>query len=106
MERTQFTQELEDLKLKSRNVINSINEYAQKYQERNTSRQILIEDLRELLPDDQFQRFNTLLNETLEEGQPIEEPTPYNVEIDPEDPLTSLRQARDAIMEQIGSPEI
>ncbi|EAY06417.1 hypothetical protein TVAG_403740 [Trichomonas vaginalis G3] len=105
MEATAFSQELQDLKEESANLINSIREFGTKYQERNHSRQILIEDLRELLPEDQFQRFSALLNDTFEESTDFPQESKLEIDIDPEDPLTSLRQAREQIMQQLDQGE-
>ncbi|EAY12179.1 hypothetical protein TVAG_003850 [Trichomonas vaginalis G3] len=95
-------QELDQLKAEIDSVMKSIHEFDEQIEERNSKRLLLIENLRGLLPDDQFQRFSDIINKTVEAVRPAPEPSTLPpLEIDEENPLESLRKIRLQIAKEV-----
>ena len=94
--------ELDQLRADVDSVMRSIREFDQQIDERNTNRHLLIENLRGLLPDDQFQRFSEIINKTMETPRDVPEPAQLPpLEIDEENPLESLRKIRVQIAQEV-----
>ena len=94
--------ELDQLRAEVDSVMKSIREFDEQIEQRNTNRLLLIENLRGLLPDDQFQRFSEIINKTIESVRPAPEPAQLPpLEIDEENPLESLRKIRVQIAQEV-----
>ena len=102
MAEVQQQQELDQLKSEVASVLQSIHEFDEQIEERNTKRLMLIENLRGLLPDEQFKRFEEIINKTIDAVKPAPEPTTLPpLEIDEENPLESLRKIRCQIAQEV-----
>ena len=95
-------QELDQLRAEVDSVMKSIHEFDDQIEERNAKRLLLIENLKGLLPEDQFKRFEEIINKTIEAVRPAPEPaTLPPLEIDEENPLESLRKIRCQIAQEV-----
>jgi hypothetical protein len=94
--------DLQQLRAEVAQVMNSIKEFDEKIEERNRERLRLIEELRGLLPEDQFKRFETILTKTIEAVKPAPDPRYLPpLEIDEQHPLESLRRIRCQIAQEV-----
>ena len=95
-------QELDQLRAEVDQVMRSIHDFDEQIEQRNTNRLMLIENLRGLLPDDQFHRFEEIINKTIEAVKPAPEPSTLPpLEIDEKNPLESLRKIRVQIAQEV-----
>ena len=95
-------QELNQLKSEVDAVMESIHQFDEQIEERNTKRLMLIESLKELLPQEQFERFEEIINKTIEAVKPAPEPSTLPpLQIDEENPLESLRKIRCHIAREV-----
>ena len=95
-------QELDQLRAEVDSVLQSIHEFDQQIEERNTKRLLLIENLRGLLPEDQFNRFEEIITKTIDAVKPAPEPTSLPpLEVDESNPLESLRKIRCQIAQEV-----
>ena len=102
MAEVQQQQELDQLRAEVDSVMKSIREFDEQIEERNTNRIMLIENLRGLLPEDQFNRFKHIIEKTIEAVKPAPEPSTIPpLEIDEENPLESLRKIRVQIAQEV-----
>ena len=94
--------DLDSLRAEVDDVLKSIREFDEQVEERNEKRLYLIESLRGLLPEDQFKRFEEIMNKTIESAKqaPDAETIPP-LEIDEENPLESLRKIRCQIAQEV-----
>ena len=83
-------------------VLQSVHEFDEQIEERNTKRLLLIENLRELLPEDQFNRFKDIIDKTIEavKTSPDESTIPP-LTVDESNPLESLRKIRCQIAQEV-----
>lgn len=94
--------ELNQLRAEVDQVMKSIREFDEQIEERNQKRLYLIEQLRELLPKEQFERFETIINKTVHAVRPAPEPSTIPpLDIDSENPLESLRKIRCQIAQEV-----
>lgn len=94
--------DLQQLKAEVDQVMQEVHEFDQKIEERNRQRFMLIEQLKDLLPQDQFERFENIINKTIEAVKPAPDPSYLPpLEIDESDPLKSLQQIRSQIAEEV-----
>jgi hypothetical protein len=94
--------DLQQLRNEVAQVMQSIREFDAKIEERNRDRLALIEELRPLLPPDQFKRFETILTKTVEAVRPAPDPQHLPpLEIDEQNPLESLRKIRCQIAQEV-----
>lgn len=94
--------DLQQLRAEVDQVMQSIREFDEKIEERNTQRLLLIEQLRDLLPKDQFERFEKIINKTVEAVRPAPDPQFLPpLEIDEQNPLESLRKIRCQIAQEV-----
>lgn len=83
-------------------VMESVHEFDDKIEERNQKRLELIEQLRDLLPKEQFERFEDILTKTVEAVRPAPDPSTIPpLVIDEENPLESLRKIRCDIAKEV-----
>lgn len=95
-------QELEQLRAEVDSVMKSIHEFDEQIDERNAKRLMLVENLKGLLPEEQFKRFEEIINKTIEAVRPAPEPSTLPpLEIDEENPLESLRKIRCQIAQEV-----
>ena len=93
---------LTDLHAEIDAVMNKVHEFDEKIEERNQKRLLLIQQLSDLLPEDQFHRFETIINGTVEAVKPSPDPAAMKpIVIDDEKPLESLRQIRTQIAQEV-----
>ena len=96
------TAPLDDLHAQVTSVLNEVHEFDEKIEERNQKRLLLIQQLSDLLPEDQFHRFETILNGTVEAVKPSPDPaTIPPIVIDEQNPLESLRNIRTQIAQEV-----
>jgi hypothetical protein len=94
--------DLQQLRAEVSQVLDSIKEFDETIEERNRERLRLIEELRGLLPPDQFKRFEAILTKTIEAVKPAPDPKYLPpLDIDPEHPLESLRRIRCQIAQEV-----
>jgi hypothetical protein len=94
--------DLQQLRAEVAQVLGSIKEFDEKIEERNRERLRLIEELRGLLPPEQFQRFEAILTKTIEAVKPSPDPRYLPpLEIDEQHPLESLRKIRSQIAQEV-----
>jgi hypothetical protein len=94
--------DLQQLRAEVAQVLDSIKEFDEKIEERNRERLQLIEELRGLLPPDQFKRFEAILLKTVEAVKPAPDPRYLPpLEIDEQHPLDSLRKIRCQIAQEV-----
>ena len=94
--------ELQSLREEVNKCMKEVHEFGEKIDERNQKRIQLIQELSELLPPEQFKRFEDILKKTNEAVQPL--PDPGNLKpipIDEENPLESLRKVRCQIAQEV-----
>ena len=95
-------QELNQLRAEVDSVMEQIHQFDEQIEERNTKRLMLIESLRDLLPQEQFERFQDIINKTIEAVRPAPEPSTLPpLQIDEENPLESLRKIRCQIAQEV-----
>lgn len=83
-------------------VMKEIHDFDAKIEERNTQRLLLVEQLRDLLPKDQFERFEQIINKTVEAVKPVPDSSYLSpLEIDESNPLESLRKLRCQIAQEV-----
>jgi hypothetical protein len=93
---------LQQLRAEVSQVMESIREFDDKIEERNRERLRLIEELRGLLPPEQFKRFETIILKTVEAVKPAPDPRYLPpLEIDERNPLESLRKIRCQIAQEV-----
>jgi hypothetical protein len=94
--------DLQQLRAEVTQVMQSIKEFDEKIEQRNRDRLALIEELRQLLPPDQFKRFEAILTKTVEAVKPAPDPRYLPpLEIDEQNPLESLRKIRCQIAQEV-----
>ena len=94
--------DLQQLRAEVDQVMQSIREFDEKIEERNTQRLMLIEQLRDLLPKEQFERFEKIITKTVEAVRPAPDPQFLPpLEIDEQNPLESLRKIRCQIAQEV-----
>ena len=102
MDSTSQRPDLQQLRAEVDQVMQSIREFDEKIEERNTQRLMLIEQLRDLLPKDQFERFEKIITKTVEAVRPAPDPQFLPpLEIDEQNPLESLRRIRCQIAQEV-----
>ena len=81
-----------------------VHQFDERIEERNQKRLLLIQELSDLLPPEQFQRFEDILNKTVEAVKPSPDPASLPpVTIDESNPLESLRKVRTQIAQEVCS---
>ena len=94
--------ELQQLKAEVDAVMKSIREFDEQIEERNTKRLLLVEQLRDLLPPDQFSKFESIITKTVEAVRPAPDPSCIPpLQIDEQNPLDSLRKIRCQIAQEV-----
>jgi hypothetical protein len=94
--------DLQQLRAEVSQVMDSIKEFDEKIEERNRERLRLIEELRGLLPPEQFKRFETIITKTIDAVKPAPDPRYLPpLEIDEQHPLESLRKIRCQIAQEV-----
>lgn len=94
--------DLQQLRAEVDKVMESVREFDQQIEKRNEERLMLVEQLRDLLPQDQFERFEKIINKTVEAVRPAPDPTYLPpLEIDEQNPLESLRRIRCQIAQEV-----
>lgn len=94
--------DIQELRNEVEKVMESVREYDQQIDERNQQRLVLIEQLRDLLPQEQFEKFEKIITQTIEAVQPAPDPSEIpQIEIDENRPLESLRQIRCQIAKEV-----
>ena len=103
MAETEQTQgNVSSIRAEVESVLESVHQFDEQIEERNTKRLLLIENLRELLPEEQFNRFKDIIDKTIEAVKPSPEPTTIPpITIDEQNPLESLRKIRCQIAQQV-----
>lgn len=83
-------------------VMRSVREFDAQIDERNTQRLMLIEKLRELLPPEQYTRFEDIIMKTIDAVKPAPDPAYIPpLQIDEQNPLESLRKIRVQIAQEV-----
>ncbi|OHT05328.1 hypothetical protein TRFO_26961 [Tritrichomonas foetus] len=96
--------DLQQLRQEVDKVMQSVREFDEQIEERNQQRLLLIEQLRDLLPPEQFERFEKIINKTVEAVRPAPDPSYLPpLEIDEQNPLESLRKIRCQIAQEVCS---
>ena len=96
------TVDLTQLKAEVDDVMRQVHEFDKKIEERNTERLVLVQQLQELLPKEQFERFEAIINKTVEAVKPAPDPSLLPpLEIDESNPLESLRKIRCQIAQEV-----
>ena len=99
---TEATAPLTDIHAQIESVLNEVRDFDEKIEERNQKRLLLIQQLGDLLPEEQFHRFEAILNSTVEAVKPSPDPaTIPPVVIDEQNPLESLRNIRTKIAKEV-----
>lgn len=94
--------DLQQLRAEVDSVMQSIKEFDEQSAQRNEDRLRLIEQLRELLPPEQFERFEKIINKTIEAVRPAPDPSLLPpLQIDEQNPLESLRRIRCQIAQEV-----
>jgi hypothetical protein len=94
--------DLQQLRAEVSQVMDSIKEFDEKIEERNRERLQLIEELRGLLPAEQFKRFEAIIVKTIDAVKPAPDPRYLPpLEIDEQHPLESLRKIRCQIAQEV-----
>ncbi|EAY11528.1 hypothetical protein TVAG_006030 [Trichomonas vaginalis G3] len=94
--------DLQNLRAEVEKVMQSVHEFDEKIEKRNENRLQLIQKLSDLLPKEQFERFEAILNKTVDAVRPAPDPaTIPPLQIDEENPLESLRKIRLQIAQEI-----
>jgi len=94
--------DLQSLRGEVEKVMQSVREFDAKIEERNQKRLLLLEQLRELLPKEQFERFETIIHKTVEAVKPAPDPSMIPpLQIDENNPLESLRKIRAQITQEV-----
>ena len=102
MSATEQPVDFSDLHAQIESVMNEVHEFDEKIEERNQKRLLLIQQLHDLLPQEQCDRFEAILNGTVEAVKPSPDPsTVPPVVIDEENPLESLRKIRCQIAQEV-----
>ena len=96
------TSNLTSLRAEVEQCMQEVHEFDERIEERNQKRLLLIQQLSDLLPEEQFHRFEEILNKTVEAVKPSPDPaTLPPVTIDDENPLDSLRKIRCQIAQEV-----
>ena len=91
--------DLQQLRAEVDKVMQSVHEFDEQIEKRNEERLMLVEQLRDLLPQEQFERFEKIINKTVEAVRPAPDPSYLPpLEIDEQNPLESLRRIRCQVM--------
>ena len=99
---TEATAPSTDIHTQVESVLQEVREFDEKIEERNQKRLLLIQQLGDLLPEEQFHRFEAILNSTVEAVKPSPDPaTIPPVVIDEQNPLESLRDIRTRIAQEV-----
>ncbi|KAH0793022.1 hypothetical protein GPJ56_003073 [Histomonas meleagridis] len=94
--------DIQQLRAEVDKVMQSVREFDEQIDERNTQRLLLIQQLKELLPEDQFQKFEKIITQTIEAVKPAPDPSTLPpLEIDEQNPLESLRKIRCQIAQEV-----
>ena len=94
--------DLQNLRAELDRCMQEVQAFDERIEERNQKRLILIQELSDLLPPEQFQRFEEILNKTVEAVKPSPDPaTLHPIQIDESNPLESLRQVRSKIAQEV-----
>jgi hypothetical protein len=94
--------DLQQLRAEIDQVMQGIAEFDAKIEERNQQRLVLVEQLRDLLPKEQFERFEKIINKTVDAVRPAPDPKYLPpLEIDEQNPLESLRKIRCQIAQEV-----
>ena len=94
--------ELQSLRAEVEQCMQEVKEFDERIEQRNQKRLLLIQELNDLLPADQYQRFETILNKTVEAIKASPDPSTLPpVTIDDENPLESLRNIRTQIAQEV-----
>ena len=97
-------QDLQNLRAEVERCMQEVHEFDDRIEERNQKRLILIQELSEMLPEDQYKRFENILNKTVEAVKTSPDPSTLpDVTIDQSNPLDSLRKIRTQIAQQVCS---
>ena len=94
--------DLQQLRADVEKVMQSVRQFDEQIEKRNEERLVLIEQLRDLLPADQFERFEKIITKTVEAVRPAPDPQYLPpLEIDEQNPLESLRRIRCQIAQEV-----
>ena len=97
-------QDLENLRAEFDRCMQEVHSFDDRIEERNQKRLILIQELSDMLPEDQYKRFEDILNKTVEAVKTSPDPSSIpDVTIDQANPLESLRKIRTTIAQQVCS---
>lgn len=94
--------DLDALRVEVDGIINEMNQLDTKVDERNQKRIELIEELKDLLPEEEFQHIEQIMKKTIEAVRPAKLPLSLPpIYIDEENPLESLRKVRCEIAKEV-----
>ena len=94
--------DIQSLRAEVDKVMQSVREFDAKIDERNQQRLLLLEQLKDLLPKENYERFETIIHKTVEAVRPAPDPSLIPpLQIDENNPLESLRKIRSQIAQEV-----
>ena len=94
--------DLQQLRSEIDQVMRSVREFDEQIEKRNEERWMLVEQLRDYLPQEQFERFEKVIEKICESVTPSPDPSELPpLQIDEQNPLESLRNIRCQIAQDV-----
>lgn len=88
---------IDEIRKDSNEVLKIIYDYEKERTERNAKKNLLVEQLRDLLPEDQFKHFQKYINSIPERESLPKTKKQNNFQVDENNPIESLREIRSNI---------